>query len=100
MAIAETELVHQNEIRERVKRMQEMFANDPDVARIEYRFDENWSGELSLFVLVVLKSASPSHETIHRLSDQFSTALLRVVRSEQFDMHSYLNFASGSKNDS
>lgn len=88
----------QDEIRARVKRMQEMFADDPDVARIEYRFGEDWSGDAGLFVLVVLASPTPSRETIRRLGDQFSKALLHVVFSEEFDMHSYLNFESGPKN--
>jgi hypothetical protein len=38
MPVVASELVQQYEILARVKRLRELFANDPEVARIDYRF--------------------------------------------------------------
>jgi hypothetical protein len=86
--------VHQNEVRERVQRLQQQFATDNDVARIDYRLGEDWSGDESVFFDVVLNTSTPSAATVMRLSEQLATALLNVVRSEELGLHSYLNFVS------
>ena len=92
MPIVASGLVQQDEIRERVKRLQELFANDPEVARIDHRLAEDWSGDYSLFIDVVLNT--PNAATVLRLSEQIAAALLRVVRSEELGLHSYFNFLS------
>ena len=97
MAIVASGLVHQGEIRDRVKQLEELFAADPDVARIDHRFGEDWSGDESLFFEVVLDKA-PTPATIRRLSEQIPAALLTVVRSEELGLHSYLNFVSKPEN--
>ena len=58
MPIVASELVQQNEVRERVERLQELFVEDPDIARIDYRIGQDWSGDSSIFVDVVLKSTT------------------------------------------
>ena len=60
MAIVASGLVQQDEIRERIMKLQELFANDPEVARIDHRFAEDWSGDYSLFIEVVLNSKTPA----------------------------------------
>jgi len=91
-------LVHQAEIRERVKQLQELFVNDPEIARIDHRLAADWSGDCSLFIDVVLNRKTPTATTVFRLSEQIAAALLRVVRSEELGLHSYLNFVSGPDN--
>ena len=98
MAIVASGLVHQDEIRDRVNQVQQLFANDPEVARINHRFTEDWSGDNSVFIDVVLNRKAPTAATIARLSEQIATALLRVVRSEELGLHSYLNFVSSRDN--
>ena len=93
-----TGFVHQNEVRERVGQLQQHFSGDRDVARIAYRLGVDWSGDDSLFIDVLLKTQTPSPATVARLSEQISTALLRVVRSEELGLHSYLNFVSSPDN--
>ena len=98
MAIVASGLVQQDEIRERVKRLQEIFASDPEVARIVHRLAEDWSGDYSLFIDVILNRKAPAPATVSRISEQIATALLRDVRSEELGLHSYFNFVSGSEN--
>lgn len=98
MAIVASGLVQQDEIRERVKKLEELFANDPEVARIVHRLDEDWSGDSSLFIDVVLIKRTPAAATVSRLSEQIANALLRVVRSEELGLHSYFNFVSAPEN--
>jgi hypothetical protein len=92
--LASSGLVQQGEIRERVKKLQELFANDPDVARIDYRLAGDWSGDNSVFIKVVLRQKTPSDATITRLNEQIADALRTVVRSQELDLYSYYNFAS------
>jgi hypothetical protein len=94
MPIVASGLVQQDEVRARVKRLQELFANEPEVARIDHRLDQDWSGDDSIFVDVVLNRPTPPAAVVARLSEQIGTALLRVVRSEELGLHSYLNFLS------
>jgi hypothetical protein len=89
--------VRQGEIEERVKKLQELFANDPAVARLEYRFGADWSGDDSLFIKVILNKQTPT-ATVLRLSKEIFNALLRVVRSEELDLHAYFNFVSTPEN--
>jgi hypothetical protein len=94
MPIVASGLVQQDEVRERVKRLQELFANDPEIARIDHRLAQDWSGDYSIFVDVLLNRATPPPAVVARLSEQIGTALFRVVRSEELGLHSYLNFLS------
>ena len=98
MPIVASELVQQNEVRERVERLRELFVKDPDIARIDYRIGPDWSGDSSIFVDVVLKSTTPPATVIVRLSKQIDAALLRVVRSEELGLHAYPNFFSRPEN--
>ena len=98
MPIVASGLVQQDDVRERVKRLQELFANDPEVARIDHRLAQDWSGDDSIFVDVVLNRATPPAAVVARLSEQIGTALLRVVRSEELGLHSYFNFLSRPEN--
>ncbi len=98
MSIVASGLVEQDKIRERVKRLEELFVNEPEIARIDHHLAEDWSGDYSLFINVVLNRKKPNTATVSRLSEQMTSALLRVVRSEELGLHSYLNFVSGSGN--
>lgn len=98
MAIVASGLVQQDEIWERFKQFRDLFANDPEVARISPRLAEDWSGDYSLFIDVFLNRNTPTAATVSRLSEQFANALLRVVRSEELGLHSYLNFVSRPEN--
>lgn len=98
MAIVASGFVQQDEIRERVKRLQELFATDPEVSRIDHHLAADWSGDDSLFINVVLNGKTPAAAIVLRLSEQIAAALLQVVRSEELGLHSYLNFVSRPEN--
>lgn len=98
MPIVASELVQQDEVLERVKRLQELFAKEPDIARIDYRLAQDWSGDSSIFVDVVLKRTALPVAVITRLSKEIAAALLRVVRSEELGLHAYFNFVSQPEN--
>jgi hypothetical protein len=98
MSIVASESVQQDEIRERVKRLQQLFADDPEVASIDYRLAQDWSGDDSIFIKVFLSSTAPSAEVVIRLSRQISSALFEVLRSEDLGLHAYFNFFRGQEN--
>jgi hypothetical protein len=94
MASVQASLAERNILASRVKQLGDLFAGDPEVARIEHRFGEDRDGDSSLFFKVFLTQKNPSNETVGRLSRQVLDAFLDVVRSEEFDIHSYVNFVS------
>jgi hypothetical protein len=98
MAIVATGLVQPSEVRRRVERLREHFANEAEIARIDYRLDLDWSGDSSVFVEVILRKTSPPVEVIARLSKEIGAALLRVLRSEELGLHAYFNFVSHPEN--
>jgi hypothetical protein len=98
MAIVPQAFVNQTELLKRIKRFQKHFAKDPDVAVIEHRFGEDWSGDDSVFFDVFLATSNPPAEVIRRLSAELTTQLLQVVRSEELGLYSYLNLISRPKN--
>jgi len=98
MSIVASGLVQQTEVLERVKRLQELFAKEPEIARIDYRLAQDWSGDSSIFVDVVLKRTTLPDAVIARLSQEIAAALLRVVRSEELGLHAYFNLVSQPEN--
>ncbi len=98
MPIVASGLVQKNEVLERVKRLQDLFAKEPEIARIDYRLAQDWSGDSSIFVDVVLKRTTLPVAVITRLSEEIAAALLRVVRSEELGLHAYFNFVSQPEN--
>ena len=94
MSLVASGLVQQNEVRERIGQLQKLFVNDPEVARIDHRVAQDWSGDFSIFVDVVLKRTKPPASVIARLSEEIGDELLRLVRSEELGLHAYLNFLS------
>jgi len=98
MPIVASGLVQPDEVLERVKRLQEFFAKEPEIARIDYRLAQDWSGDSSVFVDVVLKRTKLPVAVIARLSEEIAAALLRVVRSEELGLHAYFNFVSQPEN--
>ena len=98
MPIVATDLVQQNEVLKRAERLRELFISELEVARIDHRIAQDWSGDPSLFIDVVLKNTAPPASLIARLSEEIGSALLRVVRSEELGFHAYLNFSSPPQN--
>ena len=98
MPIVASELVQQDEVLERVKLLQELFVKELEIARIDYRLAQDWSGDSSIFFDVVLKRATLPAAVIARLSKAIAAALLREVRSEELGLHAYFNFVSQPEN--
>jgi hypothetical protein len=94
MALLAAESEQQAELRKRVEQLRELFANDPDIVRIDYRFAKDWSGEDSIFIDVVLRMPRNPPEVITRLTGEIDKAVLDVVRSEELDFHAYPSFVS------
>lgn len=82
--------LNEAEIAASVKRAEAALA--PDVVRIRYSFEDDWTGEPSIFFRIVL-----TDEAFHkpRLSDtvrRISETIRKEVDPEQFGLQSYFNF--------
>jgi len=67
------ELVQQDEVLERVKLLQDLFVKELEIARIDYRLAQDWSGDSSIFVDVVLKKTTLPAAVIARLSKEIAS---------------------------
>ena len=68
-----------------------------EIVGIRKDFDEDWSGELSLYVKVVLTDEASNPNTLGVVTDKIRRAIDSVVNPEQYGMFAYVNFRSKSE---
>jgi hypothetical protein len=70
------------------------YAGNPLVKRIEYRIASDWSDDPALFIDVTLAKTETATPELLRLAENMRVDLLRLVRSDEIGLHSYLTFLS------
>jgi hypothetical protein len=95
MGIVASGLVHQKEIAERISRLEDAFSED--ISRIDFRYGEDWTGDPSIFLTAYLTAQGGSDERFRKLVADFPLQLVMQVDSEEFGLHSYFDFVSGSR---
>jgi hypothetical protein len=94
MAIVPKGWVSTEEISNRIDQLQAQYANDPLVKRIDYRIGVDWSDDPAVFIdVTVARNEMPPAE-LNRLAESIRVDLLRLVRSDEIGLHSYLNFVN------
>lgn len=86
------EWVSPQEISNRIDRLQMQYAGNPLVTRIDYRIGFDWSDDPAVFIDVVLAGKEIAAAELQQLAENIRVDLLRVVRSDEIGLHSYLNF--------
>lgn len=94
MAIVPVEWVSSQEISNRVNRLQMRYAGNPLVKRIDYRVGFDWSDDPAVFIDVRLAGQEIAPAELQHLAEEIRADLLRLVRSDEIGLHSYLNFVS------
>jgi hypothetical protein len=94
MTIVPVELVSGQEISNRVRRLQIRYADNPLVKGIDYRIGFDWSEDPAVFIDVMLSSKDIAASELHRLAESIRVDLLRLVRTDEIGLHSYLNFVN------
>jgi hypothetical protein len=70
----------------------------PQVVRIIPEFRDDWTGEPSVFFMVILDDAAASHDQLLKISNQVSDTIDRQVQPrEKWGLFSYFNFRTRSE---
>lgn len=94
MAIVPIELVSGQEISTRIHRLQMRYAGNPLVKGIDYRSGFDWSDDPAVFIDVILAGKEIAASELQRLAEDIRMDLLRLVRTDEIGLHSYLNFVN------
>jgi len=92
MAIVPTEWASAQEISNRIDRLQMQYAGNPLIKRIDYHIGFDWSDDPAVFIEVVLADKEIATEDLQNLARDIRGNLLRLVRTDEIGLHSYLNF--------
>jgi hypothetical protein len=92
MTIVPKGWVSSEEISQRIDRLQAQYANNPLVKRIDYRIGVDWSDDPAVFIDVTVARNGMTPMELQRLAEGIRIDLLRLVRSDEIGLHSYLSF--------
>jgi hypothetical protein len=87
--------VQQPPVEEAVVSVQRALA--PDVVRIRYSFDDDWTGEPSIFFRILLSDAATRPGKRWEVAQRVTERLRDEVRSDEYGLHDYFNFRSESE---
>jgi len=87
-------LVSGEEISNRVRLLQMRYVDHPIVKGIDYRIGFDWSDDPAVFIEVMLTGNEIAASELQRLAVDIRADLLRLVRTDEIGLHSYLNFVN------
>jgi len=64
------------------------------VKGIDYRIGFDWSDDPAVFIDVMLTGNKIAASELQRLAEDIRVDLLRLVRTDEIGLHSYLNFVN------
>ncbi len=64
------------------------------VKRIDHRIGIDWSDDPAVFIDVILPGNEIAAEELEQLAQDIRANLLRLVRSDEIGLHSYLHFVN------
>jgi len=87
--------VNQSQIASAVKRAARALA--PDVVRIRYSLDGDWTGEPSVFFRVVLSDEASAETDLSGVAQRIALKILNEVKAEELGLNPYFNYRSFSE---
>lgn len=94
MPVIFNESATSQEISDRIDRLRMQYAGNPLVMRIDYRIGADWSDDPAVFIDVILPGKEIAAAELQRLAKNIRVDLLRLVRTDEIGLHSYLNFVN------
>ncbi len=95
MAYVLNRYVNRQEVDAAVERAAQSLA--PDVVRIRYSFDDDWTGDPSIFFRVLISDEAASRPRLSDLAHVVSSRLRNEVRTDELGIHAYFNYRSLSE---
>jgi hypothetical protein len=94
MPVVLSEWVTSQEISSRIDRLRTRYADNPLVKRVDHRIGVDWSDDPAVFIDVILSGKEIAGAELERLAEDIRVDLLRLVRTDEIGLHSYLNFVN------
>ena len=94
MPIVLNEWATSQEISNRIDRLRMLYAGNPLVRQIDHRIGVDWSDDPAVFIDVILARKDIPAADLQRLAEDLRSDLLRLVRTDEIGLHSYLNFVN------
>jgi hypothetical protein len=94
MPIVLNEWATSQEISNRIDRPRLQYARNPLVKRIDHHIGVDWSDDPAVFIDVILPGNEIAPAEMERLAKDIRVDLLRLVRTDEMGLHSYLNFVN------
>ena len=69
----------------------------PDVVRIRFSIDDDWSGDESIFFRVVLSDEASKISRLYEASQHAQAAIEDEVKAQELGLQTYFNFRSLSE---
>jgi hypothetical protein len=88
-------VVHRAQLADAVQRAEA--ALRPDVVRIRYSLDEDWSGTEALFFRIVLTDKASRQDRLRDVARRVSDTITKEVQPGDFGLQAYFNFRSQSE---
>ena len=95
MAILPRIYFHQAELEEPVKRVEQEFS--PDVVRIRYSIDDDWTGDPSIFFRILLSDSASRPESLRSLVPRIDWRLREEVQPDELGIHAYTSVRSATE---
>lgn len=94
MQIALSEWAASQEISHRIDLLRTQYAGNPLVKQIDHHIGVDWSDDPAVFIDVILSHREIAAAELQRLAENIRVDLLRLVRTDEIGLHSYLNFVN------
>jgi hypothetical protein len=94
MPVVLSESATSQEISNRIDRLRTQYAGNPLVKRIDHHIGVDWSDDPAVFIDVTLPGKDIAAAELQRLAENIRVDLLRLVRTDEIGLHSYLNFVN------
>jgi len=94
MPIVPKSWVSSEEISNRIQTLQMQYAGNPLVKNIGYRIGVDWSDDPAVFVDVTVARNEATAAELQQLAEEIRLDLLRLVRTDELGLHSYLSFVN------
>jgi hypothetical protein len=88
-------LVDQGKIRAGVQRAERALL--PDVVRILYSFNPDWTGDYSLFFRILLTDAASAPSKLRYTTQRVMMTILTEIKADELGLQTYFNFRSESE---
>ncbi len=92
MPVVLSESATSQEISNRIDLLRKRYADHPLVKRIDHHIGLDWSDDPAVFINVMLPGNEIAAVELERLAEDIRVDLLRLVRTDEIGLHSYLNF--------